>query len=722
MKSTGRSTGSKHERNCEGEFFKMSKELKVKDIVKQYGVPAKTIITALEEQGIPVPDAENSVIPEDMVELVESYFADLYGQDETELEDKKAAVRKGGKKPVSAPKREEPARSGKPGKGGKSASPAGGVPGSSSVSGGKLTLPAPIIVKVLAEAVGKKPNELITDLIKLGELAGLNQAISEANAKKLCSGYGIELVIGAPPPKPAAEPAPVKVRPEDNPAFLKERPPVVTFMGHVDHGKTSLQDSIRHTHVTDGESGAITQHIGASTVMWNNRGITFIDTPGHAAFTKMRARGANATDIVVLVVSATEGFKPQTVEAMNHALAAKVPIIVAINKIDLPDADPDKVLLHMQQNNLSSEDWGGSVGVVRVSAKTKAGLPDLLERIQMEAEMLELKANPKRPAVGIVLEAQMENGLGSTANVLVQDGTLHVGDVVLCGEHYGRIRSLINDKGERVKSAGPSTPVKIVGLSGIPEAGDHFEISESEKAARQAADNRIAEKRGQMLAISSISSAEDLFSRLNNEERNSLNVIIKSDVKGSGEAIAQSLAELPSEKIKVEVVANAVGSITENDITLAAATNSIVVGFHVRVNPGVNDLAKRQKVEIRLYSIIYELLEDITDALAGKLEPEKREKVIGEAKILQIFELTKGPKICGCRVESGTVRIGAKARVRRDNELIYNGEVASLRRFHDDVRDVKAGLECGIRLDNFADFLEGDEIEIYEIELKKATL
>ena len=695
----------------------MSKILKVKDIAKQYGVPARTILEELAGQGIETPDAENSVIPEDMVELVESYFADLFEMDEAALPKsnrKGGAPKKGGsKKDDSHNKRQSsaPGRSG--GKAPQSTS--------SAVSGGKLTLPAPILVKTLAEAVGKRPNELITDLIKLGELAGINQAISEANAKKLCAGYGIELTIGAPP-KPAAPPPPAKPKPEDNPAFLKERPPVVTFMGHVDHGKTSLQDAIRHTHVTDGEAGAITQHIGASTINYKGKNITFIDTPGHAAFTSMRARGANVTDLVILVVSATEGFKPQTVEAMNHALAAKVPIIVAINKIDLPDADPDKVLLHMQQHNLSSEDWGGTVGTVRVSAKTGKGLPDLLERILIEAEMLELKANPRRPASGVVLEAQLENGLGPTASVLVQDGTLRVGDVVLCGEHYGKVRTLINDKGERVKSAGPSMPVKVVGINGVPEAGDRLEIFESEKAARAESERRIADKRGHMLATSAIATAEDLFSKLNAEGRNTLNIIIKSDVKGSGEAIAQSLNQLPSEKIKAEVIANAVGPITENDISLAAATNAIVIGFHVRVNPGVNDLAKKQHVEIRLYSIIYELLEDITDALAGKLEPEKREKVIGEAKILQIFELSKGPKICGCMVDKGVVKVGSKSRVFRKGELIFNGEVRSLRRFHDDVKEVKAGLECGIRLDNFADFVEGDEIELYEIELKKATL
>ena len=698
----------------------MSKELKVKEIAKQYGVSAKEIIEELAGQGIETPQAENSVIPDDMVELVEAYFADLFEQEAEAPVDKKA-VKKGPKK-ASSTKKEEPGRGGKnrpqPQKPSTTSSASAA---SSAVVDGKLTLPAPIIVKTLAEAVGKKPNELITDLIKLGELAGINQPISEANAKKLCRNYGIELVIGQPP-KPAAPAAAPKPKPEDNPAFLKERPPVVTFMGHVDHGKTSLQDAIRHTHVTDKEAGAITQHIGASTVSYKGKGITFIDTPGHAAFTNMRARGANATDLVVLVVAATEGFKPQTVEAMNQALAAKVPIIVAINKIDLPDVDPDKVLLHMQQHGLTSENWGGTVGTVPVSAKTGQGLPDLLERILMEAEMLELKANPKRAAQGIVLEAQLENGLGPTASVLIQDGTLHVGDVVLCGESYGKIRTLINDKNERVKSAGPSTPVKIVGLSGVPDAGDPLEIFESEKAARAEAANRVAEKRGHMLATSSIATAEDLFSKLNSEDRNTLNIIIKSDVRGSGEAITQSLAQLPSEKIKAEVISCAVGPISENDISLAAATNSLVVGFHVRVNPGVNDMAKKQNVEIRLYSIIYELLEDITDALAGKLEPEKREKPIGTAKILQVIELSKGPKICGCMVESGSVHVGAKARVRRSKELIYNGEVASLRRFKDDVKEVKAGLECGIRLDNFNDFIEGDEIELYDIELKKATL
>ncbi|MBR7131461.1 MAG: translation initiation factor IF-2 [Lentisphaeria bacterium] len=682
-------------------------EITVKSLAKKYGVSARDIVRELNDQGFDDISDVNDIIPEDSIELVESYFNDLY--DTEEIAAPKSKRNSGKPQRSKGQEKNMPSSKDNRNQSGKSASP------------DTVTLPSPVIVKDLAEAIGKRPNEIITELIKLGELAGINQAISDNNAKKICAAFGVELIFGAAP-KAAAPAAPVKKAPPVDPAMLKERPPVVTFMGHVDHGKTSLQDTVRHTNVTAGEAGAITQHIGASSVRFNGKDITFIDTPGHAAFSKMRARGADCTDIVVLVVSAAEGFKPQTVEAMNHALSAKVPIVVAINKIDLPDADPDKVLLNMQQNGLTSEDWGGDVGTVRVSAKTGEGIDDLLERILLEAQMLELKANPKGPADGVVLEAQLEQGFGPTAHVLVQDGTLKVGDFALCGEHHGRIRTLINDKGERVKSVPPGFPVKIVGLSGIPEAGDRLEICSSDKEARQIAAERVAAKRQETLASNAISSAEDLFSKLNKEEVNSLNIIIKSDVRGSGEAIAQSLEQLPSEKIKASVVANGVGPISESDIDLAAATGSLVVGFHVRVNPGVNDLAKKRGVEIRLYSIIYELLEDITDALAGKLEPERKEKVNGQARILQIFELSKGPKICGCRVESGVVKVGSKARVWRNRELIYNGEVASLRHFRDDVREVKAGLECGIRLDNFADFIEGDEIELYEIEYKKATL
>ncbi|MEG1979290.1 MAG: translation initiation factor IF-2, partial [Victivallaceae bacterium] len=547
-----------------------------------------------------------------------------------------------------------------------------------------------------------------------------------ATAKKLCKKFGFELKLDAAKQPEKKNSNNGNEEDEENevdpPESLKPRPPIVTFLGHVDHGKTSLQDRVRHTHVVEGEAGRITQHIGASTVIYNNKAITFIDTPGHEAFTNMRARGANATDIAILVVAANEGFKPQTVEALKHAKAANVPIIVAMNKIDLPDADPNKVMLHMQQNDLTCEEWGGDVGVIKVSAKTGEGIDALLERVLLESEILELKANPSRKAQAVVLESEMVPGLGPAANIMVQNGTLKVGDIALCGEFFGKIKALINDKGDKVKSAGPSTPVQVIGLSGIPNAGAKLTVCPNERTARQKADARMQQLRDNTLSRSVAITAEDLFSKLNAIDMKSLNIIIKSDVKGSGEAIEQSLKKLPSDKITTNVVMNSVGAITENDIMLAKASEAIVVGFHVKVNQGVNELAKKNNIEIRLYSIIYELLEDITDALTGKLEPERKEISLGEAKILQIFEMSNGQKICGCMVESGTVKVGAKARVYRRSHLIYNGEVSSLRRFQDDVKEVKVGLECGIKLDNFIEFAENDKIEIYDIELKKASL
>ena len=517
--------------------------------------------------------------------------------------------------------------------------------------------------------------------------------------------------------------APEEIEFADNPKDIIARQPIVTFMGHVDHGKTSLQDAIRKTRVAAGEAGGITQHIGASIAHCGNKSVTFVDTPGHEAFTAMRARGANVTDIVVLVVAADDGFMPQTIEAMNHAKAAKVPIIVAMNKIDLPNANPDKVLLNMQQNGLMPEDWGGTIGVVKVSAKTGQGIDDLLERILLEAEMLELKGNPKRPAEAFVLESQLEQGYGPTASIVVKNGTLHVGDPIICGEYYGKVKGLIDHRGQRIKSAGPSTPVKIVGLSGVPDAGTKLVVCKSEKEAKEIGEARSASKRVETLSGKGGGmTLDDLFSQMENGKRNTLKVVVKTDVCGSSEAIVESLKKLPSEKISVEVLHAGVGAITESDVQLAASSNAIVIGFHVRVNPGVNDLAKKENVEIRLYSIIYELLEDIKDAMAGRLEPDKREKELGVAHILKIFELSRGPKICGCMVDKGVVKVGSKSRVFRKGELIFNGEVRSLRRFQDDVKEVRQGMECGIKLDNFLDFDVGDVIQFYEIELKKATL
>ena len=690
----------------------MGSNLKVKDISARHKLAPSDIISELISMGVPAADME-AEIPENRIEQLEARLKARKAR-----RDSDPALRNGGGRDKN--------RSGKAGKNRpapqNAAASGGGAHASSVNDKNELHIKTPIVVKNLAEALGRRPNEVIADLMKLGELVSINQSVPEEIARKLCAGMGITLVPEKRE-KAAQNPAPQpRAKAAGEPEKLVTRPPVATFMGHVDHGKTSLQDYIRHTSVVSGEAGHITQHIGASTIMRNGQQITFIDTPGHAAFTQMRARGANVTDVVVLVVAADDGFMPQTVEALHHAQAAKVPIIVAINKIDLPAADCDRVLLQMQQNNLTSEEWGGDVGTVRVSAKTGAGIDDLLDRILLESEMLELKANPKRPATGVVLEAQLEQGMGATTNVLVQNGTLKIGDAVLCGEFYGRVKSLIDDKGKKVKSAGPSVPVKLVGLSGVPEAGCAFEVCENEKEARQRAEEQASANRGDKLANQNITSIDDLFSKMDSQSRNKMSVVIKSDVRGSGEAIEHSLTELPDDKIKVEVVMNSVGAITENDVMLAAASGAMIVGFHVRVNPGVNDIAKKHGVEIRLYSIIYELLEDITDALTGRLDPEKREKPLGKARILQIFELSKGPKVCGCLVESGAVKVNAKARVFRKKELIYNGSVASLRRFQDDVKEVKAGLECGIRLDNFNDFLPEDVIEIYEIELRKASL
>lgn len=679
-----------------------TKSVKVKTLADKYGVSVKEIIKELESQGFgdDVKSA-SSVIPPDAVELVKSYLDELMAK-----------------------------RGGEPGRGAGNRD-GGGAVSAASAGQQEVHIKGPVIVKSLAEALGKRPNEVITSLMMMNVLASINQMLEPAVAVELAAKMGFTLVIDKRGKEEHVQKdagsqsadAPEEIEFADNPKDIIARQPIVTFMGHVDHGKTSLQDAIRKTRVAAGEAGGITQHIGASIAHCGNKSVTFVDTPGHEAFTAMRARGANVTDIVVLVVAADDGFMPQTIEAMNHARAAKVPIIVAMNKIDLPNANPDKVLLNMQQNGLMPEDWGGTIGVVKVSAKTGQGIDDLLERILLEAEMLELKGNPKRPAEAFVLESQLEQGYGPTASIVVKNGTLHVGDPIICGEYYGKVKGLIDHRGQRIKSAGPSTPVKIVGLSGVPDAGTKLVVCKSEKEAKEIGEARSASKRVETLSGKGGGmTLDDLFSQMENGKRNTLKVVVKTDVCGSSEAIVESLKKLPSEKISVEVLHAAVGAITESDVQLAASTNAIVIGFHVRVNPGVNDLAKKENVEIRLYSIIYELLEDIKDAMAGRLEPDKREKELGVAHILKIFELSRGPKICGCMVDKGVVKVGSKSRVFRKGELIFNGEVRSLRRFQDDVKEVRQGMECGIKLDNFLDFDVGDVIQFYEIELKKATL
>jgi translation initiation factor IF-2 len=487
-------------------------------------------------------------------------------------------------------------------------------------------------------------------------------------------------------------------------------------MGHVDHGKTSLLDRIRNTKVVATESGGITQHIGAYTVDMDARQITFLDTPGHAAFTAMRARGANVTDIAVLVVAADDGVMPQTMEAIKHAKAAGVCIIVAMNKMDLYGTNPDRIKQQLNENGVMVEDWGGSIGCIPVSATTGMGIDQLLERITLEAEMLELKANPHKKASGFVIEAQMEAGMGPTATLLVRDGTLKVGDNVLCGAQWGRIKALINYQGTKVRTAGPSHAVKCIGLTGVPGAGDEFSVCATAAEAKQLSEMLLAEiKEADLNQVSRAKiSLDDLFGQTGDVKE--LNVIVKCDVQGSVEAIGASLAAIKSDKVKLKVLNCDVGNITTNDVMLASASNAIILGFHVAKETGVTAAAKKEGVEIRLYSIIYELLEEVESAMCGLLEPELRETYLGKAEIRAIFDMGKKNKVAGCMVVDGKITSRASIRIKRGNEVLYKGTLGSLKRFQNDASEVHSGQECGIRPDNFASFQEGDIIEAYTVE------
>ncbi|QBG48708.1 translation initiation factor IF-2 [Verrucomicrobia bacterium S94] len=586
-----------------------------------------------------------------------------------------------------------------------------------------------VVVKEFAEMMDLKPNVVIAELMKMNVFASINAEIDLKVAKEIGQKHGFtvrkeEKKKAPPQPKASAKKAAARKKQDvpDTPDALLPRPPVVTFMGHVDHGKTSLLDKVRHTRVTAGESGGITQHIGAYTVELNDNKITFLDTPGHAAFTAMRARGANLTDIVVLVVAADDGVMPQTLEALRHAKAAGVCIIIAMNKMDLRSANPDRVKQQLQEHEVMVEDWGGDIGCIPVSAQTGEGIDSLLERILLEAEMLELKANPNKPASGFVVEAQMEQGMGPTASVLVKEGTLKVGDPVVCGKYWGRIKALISDQGKKIRAAGPSTAVKILGLTNAPGAGDEFQTMSSDKEARAISEELQAEERRNQLggagaAAPKKMSLDDLFGTAGvGGEKKELKVIIKADVQGSVEAIAHSLSGIKSDKVEINIISNDVGNITVNDVMLASASDAIILGFHTGKESGANAAAKREGVEIRLYSIIYELIEDVESAMKGLLEPELREQVIGEAEIKEVFELSKKSKIAGCMVMSGRVTAKASIRIKRGRDILFEGLIGSLKRFQNDAAEVRQGQECGIRPDNFTNFEVGDTIEAYIVE------
>ena len=586
----------------------------------------------------------------------------------------------------------------------------------------------PIMIKDLAAQMEIKPFKVIHDLMEMNIFANINQSVEPEVATKLCERYGFiferekrvagggmhkaEVVVVVPP-----LPAPSETKSQG----MEPRAPIITFMGHVDHGKTSLLDAIRRTKVASGEVGGITQRMGAYMITKNGRPITFIDTPGHAAFTAMRVRGANITDIVVLVVAADDGLMPQTLEALSHARAANVTIMVAINKVDLATANVDRVKAQLQDKGLVPEDWGGDTVCCEVSAATGKGIDQLLEMMLLQAEMLELKADSHQPARANVIEAQVEAGRGPTAVVIINTGTLKVGDSFICGNYWGKLKQLTNDLGQPVKEAPPAMPVKVLGLSGLPNAGDELIVMDSERSARQLSEERLESLRSTKLAAPQRTTLENLFKNLAAEQKKVLHIVLKADMQGALEAIIGALADIPKNKVDLKIIHSGVGPISESDVLLATTSNAVIIGFSVKLENTAAAIARREGIQIKLYSIIYELIDQMREAMAGLLDPELRESVIGHATVKQVFELTRGI-VAGCQVSDGRIARTARARILRRRQSVYDGGIGTLRRFTEDVKEVRAGLECGIRLGDFNDYEEGDIIECYTLEKIAQTL
>jgi translation initiation factor IF-2 len=584
----------------------------------------------------------------------------------------------------------------------------------------------PIVVRDFAVALGLKPFKLISELMERGIFASMNQSIKESVATELAEKHGVILDIRHR--GDAAAPAPEKQKEEkkevDESLSLEPRPPVTCILGHVDHGKTSLLDRIRSANVVAGEAGGITQHIGAYQVNLGGKRITFIDTPGHAAFNEMRARGANVTDVAILVVAADDGFMPQTDEALKHIRNAGVTPIVAINKIDTKGANVDRVKTQMQDRNLIAEDWGGEIITVPVSAIRGDGMDTLLEMILLQADLLELKANPKKPASGVVIESQMEIGRGSTATVIVQSGELKAGNTLVCGPNYTKVKAMFDEHGKPVKSAGPSTPVRVIGWSGTPECGQIFETVKNEREAKQIAEERAIEVRKQQAVVEPVDipqSAETLFEAMATARKKVLCMVLKGDVYGSVEAVESVLREIKSDKVALEIIQGEVGLISKNDVLIASASNAIIVGFNVRLENGVNALAKHHGVEIKHYEIIYELVDEIRDMMANLLEPETREIKVGAAEVRQVFQISRG-RVAGCLVIEGRVIQNSRSRVRRNGNIEVETRIETIRRVKDEVTEVRAGTECGIHLLNYSEYEPGDLIECYDVETYRASL
>jgi translation initiation factor IF-2 len=668
--------------------------MRVYELARELGVDSKEVMAQAQELSIDVKTASSGLSPEDE-ELLRMAFAGegaatAAAPDEAPAEEPAAEAEVEEEAPAPEPEPEpEPA-------------PAVEI----------ATIPAGATVAQFAEAIGQSTGEVVKALLMRGVPAGAGQPMPEQLIDEVAESFGYIVEVEAAPAAPAVAEQPTF---EDAEADLAPRPPVVTIMGHVDHGKTTLLDTIRKTNVVAGEAGGITQHIGAYQVEVDGRKITFIDTPGHAAFTALRARGANITDIVVLVVAANDGVMPQTIEAISHSKAAGVKMIVAINKIDVPGADPMRVRTELTEHDVLVEELGGDIPSVEVSALTGQGVDDLLEVIDLVAQLEGYKANPKAPASGVVVEAQLERGRGPVASVIVQRGTLRQGDAFVAGPVAGKVRALIDDQGRQVKEAGPSTPVQIMGWDDVPAAGDFFEVVKDEREARRIATERQeAIKQQNQAAPSARDRLQSLLEQLRSEDA-TLNVIVKADAQGSLEALRDSIGKIEREGGRIQIVHTGVGGINENDINLAEVTEAVIVGFNVRPEPKARKAAEEKGVEIRTYSIIYELLEELEQLLVGQLAPEQMEQVLGTAEVRAVFKVPRIGQVAGCYVLEGVVQRNRQARLLRDGVVIYTGTISSLRRFKDDVREVVAGYECGIGLEGYNDIKEGDLIEVFEI-------
>ena len=689
----------------------MSK-IRVHELAKELNISSKELITLLmEEFNVEVKNHMSTIEDEDAAlikELFAGDSADAKAEASVEGKDKKSLVdeyeeqladelNKGKKKKKKHGKHKEDAVKDE---------------GNNSMEETQIIeIGESITVKELAEKLNKPSNDVIRTLIFSGVMAAINQEIDFATAEKVCAEYDVLVEK-----KEESQELEVLEIEEDDEENLQKRPPIVTVMGHVDHGKTSLLDCIRKTKVTDTEAGGITQHIGAYTITINGEEITFLDTPGHEAFTAMRARGAQVTDIVILVVAADDGIMPQTKEAIDHCKAAGVPMVVAINKIDKPGANPDRVKQELAEQGLLVESWGGDVISEEVSAKQNLNIDKLLEMVLLSAEMLELKANPNRRAVGTVIEAKLDKGRGAVASLLVQNGTLHVGDSILVGSTYGRIRAMFDDTGKKIKSAGPSIPVEILGLSEVPEAGDRFNQVKDEKTARNMAESRKEKLKAETLMANHRVSLEDLYNQIKEGKVKELSIIVKADVQGSVEAIKQSLEKLSTDDVKVRVIHGGVGAITETDVTLATASNAIVIGFNVRPDSNATAQADRDGVDIKTYRVIYDAIEDIKSAMIGMLEPEYKEVVLGTAEVRETYKISNVGTIAGCYVKDGKLRRNAEVRIIREGIVIFESTLSSLKRFKDDAKEVASGYECGLSIDKFNDIKEGDLVECFVME------